>query len=327
MSFRNVSIFCLTIGLLLAPLAAAAQQARKVPRIGYLADSSVESEKRNLAAFQQGLRELGYVEGEHIVIEQRLTAGRSERLPELAAELVRLKVDVLVAGGGPAAFAAKKATSTIPIVVHAADPVGTGLVARLAHPGGNVTGLSDLHSDLVPKRLELLKELVPMASRVAVLLNLANPECSLQWKDLQAAAPALGVTGLPLEVRGPDDIDRAFTTMRKKRAGALLVCGDRMLATHKSRIFELAVKSRLSAIYTNRRWVDAGGLMSYGANFDVLYRRLATYVDKILKGAKPADLPVEQPTRFELVINLTTAKALGLTIPQSILIRSDQVIQ
>jgi putative ABC transport system substrate-binding protein len=326
LSLRAVTV--VVLALLAGPLTAEAQQARKVPRIGYLTGSSVEIEKSWLAAFQQGLRELGYVEGKSIVIEQRYGAGRSERLPELAAELVRLEVDVLVVGGEAATLAAKKATSAIPIVmVSVADPVGIGLVASLAHPGGNVTGLSDLHADLVPKRLQLLKEVVPSASRVAVLLNPVNPSHPLQLKDLQAAAPALGVTILAFKVKGPDDIDRAFTIIRKERPGGLLVLGDRMLGTHRRRIIGLAVKSRLASIHTLRGWVEAGSLMSYGANFSDLYRRLATYVDKILKGAKPADLPVEQPTRFELVINLKTAKALGLTIPPSVLLRADQVIE
>ena len=325
LTLRAVTV--VVLALLAAPLAAEAHQARKVPRIGFLTEGTVEIDKSLLAGFQQGLRELGYVEGETIVIEQRNAAGRSERLPELAAELVRLKVDVLVAPTTLAVQAAKKATSTIPIVMFAADPVGTGLVASLARPGGNVTGLSDLHADMVTKRLQLLKDVVPSASRVAVLLNPANPSHPLQLKDLQAGAPALGVTLLSLEVKGPDDIERAFTTIGKERPGGLLVLGDRMLGTHGRRIAELAVKRRLPAIYTNRRWVEAGGLMSYGTNFPDLYRRAATYVDKILKGAKPADLPVEQPMRFELLINLKTAKALGLTIPPLVLLRADQVIE
>jgi putative ABC transport system substrate-binding protein len=268
------------------------------------------------------------LEGKNIVIEYRYTEGQFERLPELAAELVRLKVDLLVVTGAPAAHAAKKTTSTIPIVMtNAADPVGTGLVASLAHPGGNVTGLSDFTAGVVAKRLELLKEVVPKVSHVAVLLNPANPTNPLQLKLTQTAAPRLGVTLLSLEAKGPEDIDRAFTAMRKERAGALLVMGDPMLGTHRRRIVELAAKSRLPAIYASRPQVDAGGLISYGTNFADLYRRAATYVDKILKGTKPADLPVEQPMRFELVINLKTAKTLGLPIPPSVLLRADHVIQ
>ncbi len=321
-------IVILVLGILAAPLPAGAQQAKKIPLIGYLSTSSAERDPSWLAAFQQGLQELGYLEGKNIVIEQRYAAGQFERLPELAAELVRLKVGVLVVAGAPAAHAAKKATSTIPIVMaNAADPVGIGLVASLAHPGGNVTGLSDFNAGVVTKRLELLKEVVPSASRVAVLLNPANPTNPLQLKLIQGAAPALGVTLLSLEAKGPDDIERAFTAIRKERPGALLVIGDPMFGTHHKQIVELAVKSRLPAIYWTRQNVDAGGLMSYGTNHAHLHRRAATYVDKILKGAKPADLPVEQPTKFELVVNLKTAKALGLTIPPSVLIWADEVIQ
>ncbi len=307
---------------------AQAQQAKKVPRIGFLSSRSPDAEKSRLAAFQQGLQELGYLEGKNILIEQRYAAGQFERLPELAAELVRLKVDVLVATGAPASHAAKSVTKTIPIVMgNAADPVGTGLVESLARPGGNITGLSDFNLGVVTKRLELLKEIVPSAARVAVLLNPANPTNPLQLKEIQVIAPALGVTLLPLEAKGPDDIDRAFTAIRKERAGALIIFGDPMLETHRTRITELAVKSRLPAIYGSGGYVDAGGLMSYGTNFDDLYRRAATYVDKILKGTKPADLPVEQPIKFEMIINLKAAKQIGLTIPPNVLARADKVIR
>jgi len=307
---------------------AEAQQPKKVPQIGFLSSRTSDAEKSRLAAFQQGLRELGYLGGKNIAIEYRYAEGNFEKLPELAAELVRLKVDVLVTTGAPAAHAAKNATSVIPIVMgNAADPVGTGLVASLARPGGNITGLSDFNEGVITKRLELLKEVVPTASRVAILLNPANPTNPLQLKETRAAAPALGVTLLSLEVKGPDDIDRAFRAMRKERAGSLIVFGDPMIETHRRRVAELAVKNRLPAIYAQRTWVDAGGLMSYGTNFDDLYRRAATYVDKILKGAKPADLPVEQPMKFELVINLKTAKQIGLTIPPNVLARADKVIK
>jgi ABC-type uncharacterized transport system substrate-binding protein len=281
-----------------------------------------------LAALQQGLRELGYLEGKNIVIEQRYAAGQSDKLPELVAEFVRVKADVIVVTGDPAAHAAKKATTAIPIViVTSPDPVGTGLIASLAHPGGNVTGLSDFHGGVVTKRLELLKDVAPLASRIAVLLNPANPSNPIQLKDIQAAAPAFRVTLISLEVKGPDDIAPAFTTIVKERPGALLVLGDRLFATNQTQIIELAVKNRLPTIYSQRLYVEAGGLMSYGANFTDQYRRAAIYVDKILKGAKPADLPVEQPTKFELVINLKTAKQIGLTIPQSVLYRADKVIK
>jgi putative ABC transport system substrate-binding protein len=304
-----------------------AQQSKKVPRIGFLA-SSAESSKSRLAAFQQGLRELGYVEGKNIVIEPRYAAGQFEKLPELAAELVRLKVDVLVVVGAPPAHAAKTATDTVPIVMgNAADPVGTGLVASLARPGGNITGLSDFNLGVVTKRLELLKEVVPSVSRVAVLLNPANPTNPLQLKEIQDVAPALGVTLRPLEVKGADDIDRAFIVSRKERLGAIFLIGGLQTTVDQTRIPELAVKSRLPAIYTSVQSVIAGGLMSYGTNFEELYRRAATYVDKILKGAKPADLPVEQPMKFEFVINLKAAKQIGLTIPPNVLARADRVIR
>ena len=322
------TIIVLLIGLTLALVdLAEAQQPKKVPRIGFLA-SSAESSKSRLAAFQQGLRELGYLEGKNIVIEPRYAAEQFEKLPELAAELVRLKVDVLVVVGAPPAHAAKTATDAIPIVMgNAADPVGTGLVASLARPGGNITGLSDFNLGVVTKRLELLKEVVPSVSRVAVFLNPANPTNPLQLKEIQGVAPALGVTLLPLEVKGADDIDRAFIAIRKERPGAIFVIGGTPSTPDQRRIPELAVKSRLPAIYTSGQSVDAGGLMSYGTNFEDLYRRAATYVDKILKGAKPADLPVEQPMKFEFIINLKAAKQIGLTIPPNVLVRADRVIR
>jgi putative ABC transport system substrate-binding protein len=271
---------------------------------------------------------LGYVEGKNIKIEYRYAEGKFERLPELAAELVRLNVDVLIAEGAPAAHAAKNVTSVIPIVMgNAADPVGTGLVASLAKPGGNITGLSDFNLGVVSKRLELLKEVVPSASRIAVLLNPSNPTNPLQLKDLQVIAPALHVTLLSLEARGPDDFERAFTAMRKERVAALIVFGDPMCGTYQTRLLDLAGKQRLPTIWSLSRYVEAGGLMSYGTNFDDLYRRAAVFVDKILKGAKPSDLPVEQPTKFELVINLKTAKQIGLTIPPNVLARADEVIK
>jgi ABC-type uncharacterized transport system substrate-binding protein len=324
---RKIRVWLLA-SILLTTVSAQAQPATKIPRVGYLSYGSVEIDKSLLAALQQGLRELGYLEGKNIVIEQRYAAGQSDKLPELAAEFVRVKADVIVVTGDPAAHAAKKATAAIPIViVTSPDPVGTGLIASLAHPGGNVTGLSDFHGGVVTKRLELLKDVAPLASRIAVLLNPANPSNPIQLKDIQAAAPAFRVTLISLEVKGPDDIAPAFTTIVKERPGALLVLGDRLFATNQTQIIELAVKNRLPTIYSQRLYVEAGGLMSYGANFTDQYRRAAIYVDKILKGAKPADLPVEQPTKFELVINLKTAKQIGLTIPQSVLYRADKVIK
>ena len=305
-----------------------AQQPKKVARIGFLASSSSERVKSRLSAFQQGLRELGYVEEKNVIIEYRSAEGKFERLPEIASELVRLKVDLLVVEGAPAAHATKNATSIIPIVIgNAADPVGTGLVASLARPGGNITGLSDFNLGVVTKRLELLKEVVPSASRIAVLWNPTNPTNPLQLKETQVAAPGLGVTLLSLEAKGADDIERAFSAIRKERPAALIVIGDPMFGTQQKRITQLTIKSRLPAIYGAPESVDAGGLMSYGTNFADLFRRAATYADKILKGTKPADLPVEQPKKFEFIINLKAAKQIGLTIPPNVLVRADKVIK
>jgi len=287
------------IGAVAGGLAAAssvsAQQAKKVPRIGYLTGGSVELEKSWIASLQQGLREVGYVEGQSIVVELKGAAGRADQLPGLAESLIRSKVDVLVTAGDAATLAAKQATSTVPIVmVTVADPVAIGLVASLGRPGGNVTGLSDQHADLVAKRLEVLKDLVPSASHIAVLLNPANPSHALQLKGLQAAAPAVSVTVLPREVSDAAGIDRAFAALKRERVGGLIVLGDRMFGANRERIVELAMVNRLPTVYTHRWWVESGGLVSYGANFNDLYRRVATYVDKMLKGARPADLPVEQ---------------------------------
>jgi putative ABC transport system substrate-binding protein len=265
---------------LAVPLGSGAQSAAESPRLGFLSSSSSERDKPRLAAFLKGLRELGYLEGRSIFIERRYAEGRFEILPELAAELVRLKVVILVVSGAPASTAARSATSVIPIVMtDVADPVGIGLVTSLPRPGGNVTGLSDFNAGVVAKRLELLKELLPSASRVGVLLNPANPSNPLQLKLTQAAAPTLGVTLLPLEARAADDIDRAFTAMREERTDALLVFGDPMLGSHNHRIVELAARARLPAMYSRREMAEAGGLMSYGTNFTELSRRAATYVD------------------------------------------------
>ena len=313
-----------------APLAAEAQQAAKVARIGFLA-LNVAPNPHLPEAFRQGLRDLGYVEGRTVVIEYRDAKGKPERLPTLAAELVALKVEVILAGGTSQALAAKQVTRTLPIVfAQAGDPVASGLVTSLARPGGNVTGLSNLTSDLVGKHLELLKQAVPGVSRVAVLWRAGELGARTErdmLKGAEVAGRALGVQLQFVEVRGPADIDGAFSDMTKARAGALTVLGSALFATERRRLVDLVTKSRLPAVYPWREFVDAGGLMSYGANFADLYRRAATYVDKILKGAKPADLPVEQPTKFELVINLKTAKALGLTIPPSLLGRADELIQ
>jgi ABC-type uncharacterized transport system substrate-binding protein len=317
-------------GLLAAPLAAEAQQAAKVARIGFLT-LNLAPNRHLQGAFLQGLHDLGYVEGRNLVIEYRDAEGKPERLPALAAELAALKVDVIVATGGTlAALAAKQATRTLPIVFTAvADPVTSGLVTSLARPGGNVTGLSILASELVGKCLEQLKQAVPGVSRVAVLWQPGGvPERTDKdiLRGAEVAARALGVRPQFVEARGPADFDRAFSDMTRARAGALPVVQSVMFNTERRRLVDLAAKTRLPAVYPWREFVDAGGLMAYGANVADLFRRAATYVDKILKGAKPADLPVEQPTKFEFVINLKTAKALGLTIPQSLLQRADEVI-
>jgi putative ABC transport system substrate-binding protein len=315
---------------LAAPLAAEAQQAAKVARIGYLS-TNLAANPHIHEAFRQGLRDLGYVEGRNVVIEYRDTEGKPERLPALAAELVALKVDVIVAVGNRLALAAKQATRTLPIVFAAvSDPVASGLVTSLARPGGNVTGASILSPELVGKRLELLTQAVPGVSRVAVLWlpgALGERTDKDMLKEADVAARALGVRLEVIEARGPADIDRAFSDMTRVRAGALTVLPSNMFLNERRRLVDLAAKHRLPAVYTVREYVDGGGLMSYGANVADLYRRAATYVDRILKGAKPGDLPVEQPTKFELVINLKTAKALGLTIPPSLLLRADQVIE
>jgi len=298
---------------LLAPLAVEGQEVGKTSRIGFLSPYSPYFDATWRAAFRGGLRDLGYLEGNNI-IEERHAGGRFERLPTLALELVRFKIDVFLAHGVSSVEAARKASSTIPIVFAAnPDPVGLRTVASLARPGGQVTGrLSDLHSGLNAKRLELLQEIAPSASRVAVLMDPNVPVHAPQWKDLQRAAPALRLTVVPVEVRGPEDIDRAVSAIRAKGVQALNVLGG--ATTSQKRVADLARESRIPTISTTRTAAEVGFLMTYGADFPDLYRRAATYVDKILKGAKPADLPVEQPTKFELVINLKTAKALGLKI-------------
>lgn len=331
MRLRTLGLIATLVLSLAGPLTPDAQPAERIWRIGYLSlvSGEIDQYKPWLAAFRDGLRELGYVEGENVIIEQRYAAGRVERLPALAAELVRLKVDILVTAPAGSAFAAKKVTSTVPIVfMGEPDPIGTGLVASLARPGGNVTGLADAHGDLIPKRLELLKQLVPSASRVGVLWNPSNASTAPQLKTAQAAASALGLTILPVAVNGPgrDDLDRAFVTIGKDRLGGLLVVGDSTLGVQRNRIAELSITHRLPTSGSHRVWAEGGLLMSYGTNFVEMFRHGAVLVDKIFKGAKPAALPVEQPTKFELVINAKTAKALGLTLPPSVLARADAII-
>jgi putative ABC transport system substrate-binding protein len=328
-TYTLIAILILLPALLAAPLAADAQQAAKVPRIGFLSLTSPSDRPPLLDAFRHRLRELGWVEGQNIVIDYRYAEGRVDRLPDLAAELVRLKVYLIVSFGTQGVTAAKNATETIPIVMIAVrDPVGTGLIASLARPGGNVTGVSGYAGlETVAKQLELLKETVPKVRRVAILSNPANAYHQLAIREVNVAARSLGVQLQLLEARGPNEFDGAFAAMAKERVGALLVLSDVIFSSHRTRLAALAVRSRLPAAYGNRESVEGGGLMSYGPSFLDLHRQAGTYVDKILKGAKPAELPVEQPTKFELVINLKTAKALGLTIPPSLLRQADELIQ
>ena len=314
--------------LLALSFSAGAQQPKKVPRIGILPPGPISERVHLWDAFRQGLRELGYVEGQNITLVFPSGEVKPERLPHLAAELVSLKVDVIVAAATVAVQAAKEATKTIPIVTPiTTDPVETRLVASLARPGGNITGLSYMSSDLSGKRLDLLKEVVPKVSRIAVLSSPSSATTPPQMRETEAAARSLGVQLQPLEVRGPDDFERAFQVATKERAGALITLDDAFVFTHRTRVVKLAATSRLPAIYGFKEFVDAGGLMSYATNLADMYRRAATYVDKILKGTNPADLPVEQPKKFEFIVNLKAAKQIGLTIPPNVLVRADKVIK
>jgi putative ABC transport system substrate-binding protein len=310
---------------------AEAQHPGKVPRIGYLSALSPSAESSRLDGFREGLRDLGYMQGKNIVSEYRFAEGKLDRLPELAADLVRLKVDIMVTGGSPGTRAALHATKTIPLVMTVVgDPIEAGFVTSLAKPGGNVTGLTQVSPQLSGKRLELLKEGFPKASRVAVFVDSALTTQGISWplQETQSAADALGIKLQSLEIGAPNpDLDGAFRTATKQRVDALIILPGPLVQLHRKRIVDLAAKSRLPAIYGSREFVDAGGLMSYGVSIVDLYRRAATYVDKILKGAKPADLPVEQPTKFEFIINLRTAKQIGVTIPPNVLARADKVIR
>jgi putative ABC transport system substrate-binding protein len=309
------------------PLAAGAQQAGKVYRIGFFsAGEPIQSKNRLIVV--NGLRELGWIEGRNILFEGRFAENRLERLPGLAAELVSLDVDVIVAFGTLAPLAAKRATTTIPIVMaNAGDPLGSGLVASLARPGGNVTGMSLMAPDLGGKRLELLKEVLPSLSRVAIIWNAANPYSALVFEETQRAVKTLAIELQSLEVRSPDDFDGAFDSAMRKHVDALVIVEDPLTFNHLKRVAEFCADSRLPAVYGLREFADVGGLMTYGASNADLFRRAVGYIDKILRGAKPSDLPVEQPTKFELVINLKTAKALGLEIPPTLLARADEVIE
>ncbi len=320
----------LTTFVTLAPCGAvaAAQQPAKVPRIGYLAPASLSALAVRTEGFRQGLRELGYVEGKNIVIEWRSAEGKLDRLPALAAELVRLKVDVIVTTGPTGTRPAKEATSTIPIVMaQDIDPVGSGFITSLARPGGNITGLSSLVPEITGKQLELLKEIVPKMSRVAILWASSNPANAQVLREMETTAGTLGLKLQSLDILGVKDIQTAFRVANKGRADAVLVLQNGVALSHRKDMAELAVKHRLPAMYPRLQFVEDGGLMSYGASFVDMDRRAATYVDKILKGAKPADLPVEQPTKFEFIINLKTAKQIGLTIPPNVLARADKVIR
>src|SRR5437764_8684005 len=328
---RSTIGLILILSLLTAPSAANAQQRGEVPRIGVLLPGSPEPEyERRLDAFRQGLRELGYIDTQNILLEYRWADAQCERMADLVAELLRLKVDVLVIDSVCAGLAAKRATSTLPIVLATAgDPVGIGLVESLARPGGNITGMSVMHAELGAKRLELLKDMVPTAARVAVLLNPDNLNAQLQWRELDVAAPRLGVQLQAVEVRRATDLEHACATVAGWRADALLVIDDPTLVpAHQTEIVDCAARHRLPTMTGGlRSVVDEGGLMSYGASFPDMFRRAATFVVKILKGAKPSDLPVEQPTKLDLVLNLKTAQTLGLTVPPSLLAQADEVIE
>ncbi len=310
------------------PLSVHAQYTGKVYRIGFLGNSTAALESNLVEPFRDGLRELGYQEGRNVAIEYRWAEGKYERFPSLVAELIASKVDVIVTAGTPATLAVKKAMPSIPLVMVAVgDPIGTGIVASLGQPGGNITGLSSIAPELEGKRLELLREIIPKLSHIAVLWNPVNPFHNASLKQAQAAAQTLRMKVQSVAVRTREDLDDAFASLLRERPGALLVLADRVFLHDRARLMNFAAANRLPGVYAYRELVEAGGLMSFGPSYADMHRRAATFVDKILKGAKPADLPVEQPTKFELVINLKTAKALGLTVPLSLLGRADEVIE
>lgn len=323
---RRGFLDAVTAGVLASPLVARGQQATRVYRIGMLEAIPATQNAANLDALRKGLRDAGYVEGRNLVIEYRSAEGRAERFPDLASELVRLKVDVILSRGTPAARAAKNATATIPVVMATmGDP--HAIVASFARPGGNITGVTTFSTELTAKRLELLKELVPNLSRVALLHNMGNPAAPPEWEEIQAASRALGVQSELLDVRNEGDLGRAFDRAARQRVDALVVGADGLIQLHQRFIVASAARHRLIASYPAREFVEAGGLIAYAINYPDLYFRLAGFVDRIFKGAKPGEMPVERPTKLELVINLGTAKAFGLTIPQSLLLRADQLIE
>jgi putative tryptophan/tyrosine transport system substrate-binding protein len=329
MTCRFIGLFvALTFSLLTAPPAAKALQAGGTVTIGYLGNSSPSLESDLVEAFRDGLRQLGYVEGQNLVISYQWAEGQQERHAILAQELVRLQPDVILTAGTPGTLAAKQATQSIPIVTAlAGDPVAAGLVSSLAQPGGNVTGLSTLAAELEGKRLELFKQAVPNLSRVVALLNPANPFTTIAWEAMQPAAEALGVQLQPVEAQGPTDLDRALATIQEARPDGLIVVPDRFLLTYRASILQFMAEHRLPGMFPFRQFAEEGGLLAYGPDYTDMYRRAATYVAKILRGAKPADLPMEQPTKFELVLNLKTAQALGLTIPVTLLFQADEVLR
>ena len=321
-------VLALALGVIcsLAPIALVAQPSDKVYRIGVLERTPVAVNAANLEGFRQGLRALGYIEGKNLAIEYRSADGRDERFPALAAELAQLKVDLILTRGTPAALAAKRATSSIPVVITGVgDPVGQGIIASLPRPGGNITGLSATVTEIYPKRVEILRELVPKATRIAALFNMGNPAIPRQWKEVETAARALGLQAQLLDVRRVDDLRPAFDAAVRQHVDALVVGLETLTLANAPLIVDLAAKHRLPAIYASSEFVS--GLASYGVNYPDHYRRAATFADKIFKGAKPADLPVEQPTKLELMINLRTARALGLTIPRTVLLQVDQIVE
>jgi putative ABC transport system substrate-binding protein len=325
-AFIIVAVF--TLGVLITPSATQAQQRGHVPRVGYLGTSSASLEPELVKAFREGLRDRGYVEGQNILIEYRWAEGNYKRFPDLVADLVKLKVDLILTAGTPGALAAKRATQTIPIVMAVTgDAVGTGLVSSLARPGGNLTGLTTMVPDLEGKRLEILREVLPKLATLVVLLNTSNPYTAIPWEQTKISAKTLGIQLQPVEVQRPDDFQDAFARVARQRPDAITMVADRFLLAHRTQIVDFVAKTRLPAMYPYRDFVVAGGLMSYAPSYEDLFRRSAAYVDKILKGAKPSDIPIEQPTKFELLVNLKTAKMLGVPIPPSLLLRADHVVE
>jgi putative tryptophan/tyrosine transport system substrate-binding protein len=325
---KKIIRFALCAMLFALSLPAEAQQRTKIPRIGFLGNSTAALEANLIGPFREGLRDFGYVEGKNIVIEWRWAEGKYERFPALIAELIASKVDLIVTAGTPATIALKKATTTLPLVMIAVgDPVGTGLIASLAHPGGNLTGLTSISPELDGKRLELLREVVPKISHVAVLWNPTSPLQVVAERETQAAAQAMRIKVLSLGVQAQEQFDDAFATIRRKRPGALLVLADRLFLHHRARIMDFATKQRLPGVHAYVELVEAGGLMSYGPSYAGMHRRAAYFVDRILKGTKPVDLPVEAPAKFELVVNLKAAKQIGVTIPPNVVYRADRVIR